>query len=206
MQLRSEDLAYWYLRLNGFLSIQNFIVHPDGGSNQETDVDLMAVRFPFRAENLVRPMRDDRPFVGIRQPYVAFTEVKAGRCSLNGPWTNPERQNMLRVLAALGAFTRKENEWIASELYGQGFFQNQLYRVSLLCFGAERNDELAETFPKVPQLIWSEVLLFIFNRFGEYKRQKKSNGQWDQTGKLLWKKAEEFRRDPEAFCSHFVIV
>jgi len=27
----SEKLAYWYLRLNGFLSIPNFIVHRDTG-------------------------------------------------------------------------------------------------------------------------------------------------------------------------------
>lgn len=98
MDINSEELAYWYLRLNGFLSIQNFIVHPDAGSDQETDVDLMAVRFPFRCENLVRPMKDDVPFARHRKPFIVFAEVKARLCKLNGPWTKPERNNMERVL------------------------------------------------------------------------------------------------------------
>ena len=30
----SEALGYWFLRLNGFLTIPNFVVHPDTGSQQ----------------------------------------------------------------------------------------------------------------------------------------------------------------------------
>src|SRR2546421_2682459 len=62
VEIKSEQLAYWYLRLNGFLSIPNFVVHPDEGRRQRTDVDLLAVRFPYRSENLRRPMRDDSLF------------------------------------------------------------------------------------------------------------------------------------------------
>ena len=57
--LTPERLAYWYFRLNGFLTTENFIVHPDRGPNQRTDADLLAVRFAHRKENLVRPMTDD---------------------------------------------------------------------------------------------------------------------------------------------------
>ncbi len=205
MELNAESLAYWYLRLNGFLSIQNFVVHPDQGRNQETDVDLMAVRFPFRSENLIRPMRDDKVFSKHKIPYIVFTEVKAGRCSLNGPWTKPERQNMKRVLHALGAFTEKENDWIAHELYRNGTFQNQFYHVSLMCIGAEINEQIKQKFPYVPQIIWDHILRFIFKRFREYKNQKVSHVQWDETGKLLWNKSVEFRRDQEYFCNYFTV-
>jgi len=53
--ITSEQLAYWYLRLNGFLSISNFVVHPDTGGQQRTDVDILGVRFPYRAELLFNP-------------------------------------------------------------------------------------------------------------------------------------------------------
>ena len=56
MDIHPEKLAYWYLRLNGFLTIPNFVVHPDNGSNQKTDIDILGVRFPYRAENLNRQM------------------------------------------------------------------------------------------------------------------------------------------------------
>src|SRR5207247_1712113 len=48
---KSQDIAYWFLRLNGFFTIANFVIHPRlrHGSAQ-TDGDLLAVRFPDRAE------------------------------------------------------------------------------------------------------------------------------------------------------------
>src|SRR5258707_13497545 len=75
LRIRAEQLAYWYLRLNGFLTIPNFIVHPEQGRNQETDVDLLAVRFPYRAE--LRTMEDDEVFTRVREKsFIAFAEVK----------------------------------------------------------------------------------------------------------------------------------
>ena len=32
---------------------------------------------------------------------VAIVEIKTNHCTLNGPWTEPERQNVNRVLAAI---------------------------------------------------------------------------------------------------------
>ena len=42
--LDPEKVAYWYLRLNGFLQIENFVVHPSGRGGQRADADLLAVR------------------------------------------------------------------------------------------------------------------------------------------------------------------
>ena len=42
--INSEDLAYWYFRLNGFLTIQNFVVHPN-----RTEIDIIAARMKFMA-------------------------------------------------------------------------------------------------------------------------------------------------------------
>ena len=50
--LDPEKVAYWYFRLNGFLQIENFVVHPERRGGQRTDADLLAVRFPHRAERL----------------------------------------------------------------------------------------------------------------------------------------------------------
>ncbi len=48
--LDREKVAYWYFRLNGFLQIENFVIHSKRRSSQRTDADLLAVRFPYRAE------------------------------------------------------------------------------------------------------------------------------------------------------------
>lgn len=44
-----ETLAYWYLRLNGFFPLRNFVLHrlqQRNGTHENADVDLLAIRFP----------------------------------------------------------------------------------------------------------------------------------------------------------------
>ena len=36
-----EALAYWYFRLNGFLTTANFVIHDEGGAGQRTDADIL---------------------------------------------------------------------------------------------------------------------------------------------------------------------
>ena len=50
-----ETLAYWYLRLNGFIPISNYVLHrPFGlqgrGPRRSGDADILAVRFPYSYE------------------------------------------------------------------------------------------------------------------------------------------------------------
>jgi hypothetical protein len=185
MRISAEQLAYWYLRLNGFLTIPNFVVHPEHGRSQETDVDVLAVRFPFRAE--LRTMRDDDLFDRVRaQSFIALAEVKTNICGLNGPWTNPDRQNMPKVLRALGAFPAPEVEMVSAALYERGVYESQLYHVSLLCFGKLANPDVQRDYPRVPQITWGKALSFIFHRFNAYRRHKESHGQWDEQGRALW--------------------
>ena len=92
--MNPERLAYWYFRLNGFFTTENFIVHPDQGRDQRTDADLLVVRFAHRAENLQRPMEDDLRVVSCNTfANVIIAEVKTGECRLNGPWIDPVRRN-----------------------------------------------------------------------------------------------------------------
>jgi hypothetical protein len=61
-RLDPEKVAYWYFRLNGFLQVENFVVHPGRRGSQRTDADLLGVRFLHRAEFLLHhpePLRDD---------------------------------------------------------------------------------------------------------------------------------------------------
>ncbi len=190
MEIQAEQLAYWYLRLNGFLTIPNFIVHPDQGTNQGTDVDILGVRFPYRAELHPRPMTDDRIFARFANLYgeksfVALAEVKAGLCTLNGAWTNPDKQNMHRVLRALGVVPMHEVEMVATAIYKLGCYSNQLYHISMVCVGQEENPYINENYPQVPQIPWDQVLRFIYRRFRDFRNQKVAHGQWDQQGRDL---------------------
>ena len=108
-RLDPEKIAYWYFRLNGFFQIENFVVHPERRGGQRTDADLLAARFPHRAERLFDDpndfMADDEQRLALSRDCtdVVIAEVKTNQpCSLNGPWTRQDRQNVHRVLAAIG--------------------------------------------------------------------------------------------------------
>ena len=111
----------------------------------------------------------------------------------------PSRQNMLRVLRAIGAFPQIESDLVAQSLYDKGHYASQLYYVSLMCLGREQNTEVADRYPRrVPQILWPEVLAFIYRRFRGYKKQKASHPQWDGQGRNLWD-ASESSRDEDQF-------
>jgi hypothetical protein len=206
MSISAEKLTYWYLRLNGFLTIQNFIVHPDTGSEQRTDADILGVRFPYRAELWPHPMVDDIRFSAIAdRPYIILAEVKRMECQLNGPWTAQERENIQRVLRAVGRFREKQTQTVANALYKTGVYDGRATYLSLACFGATRNAEIAGQFPNVPQILWPDVLGFIHSRFRSYRDQKSSHGQWDRDGKALWDYVWR-HRDVDAFRAHVTIL
>jgi hypothetical protein len=186
----AEKLAYWFLRLNGFFTITNFVVHPDEGHQQRTDVDILGCRFPYRKELLTKPMEDYDIFQSIdNKILIVLAEVKSGRCNLNGPWTLPIKKNMQRVLFSVGCFQTTNIEEIASHMYDQGFYKNDTYIIEHICFGSEKNYDLLTRYENVPQITWDMVLEFIHNRFEKYRQQKSGHPQWDEYGKMLWEKS-----------------
>ncbi len=48
----AEERVLWYLRLNGFFPISNFVVHRSRNVKHSSDIDVMAVRFPFVYEEI----------------------------------------------------------------------------------------------------------------------------------------------------------
>lgn len=203
--LEPEKIAYWYFRLNGFLQIENFVVHPERRGAQRTDADLLAVRFPYRAERLFDDphdiMSDDaaRLSLSADQIEVVIAEVKTNQpCTLNGPWTREDQQNVQRVLAAIGCLPPGHIGKAASDIYKTGIHNSELgLRVRLVAVGASRNDELGATYPDVTQLVWSEMLAFIWDRFHTYRRQKTQVDQWDAQGRLLKHIADRSQDDQE---------
>ena len=204
-KLNPEKVAYWYLRLNGFLQIEDFYVHPPARGGARTDADILAVRFPYRAERLYDDdndiMEDDNKRLSLSPSLidVIIAEVKTGQCGLNGPWTDPSRKNVHRVLAAIGCLPIDQIKKAAEAIYHNGSFiyrpqtdrqTNEFnVRIRLLSIGEYINNEQRDKYPEVLQLVWSEILGFIFERMRKYRNQKKQTEHWDRVGIRLKKDA-----------------
>ncbi len=202
--LSAEKVAYWYFRLNGFLQIENFVVHPGGRGGQRTDADLLAVRFPHRAEFLLdhnQPMKDDSDTLALSAELidVVIAEVKTNQpCTLNGPWTLEDRQNVHRVLAAIGCLPHEQIDIAARQIYRDGYYKRDGLRVRLIAVGRDRDEQLEKNSTMVVQLTWLQILHFIWHRFHQYRHQKKQVDQWDAQGLRLKRLADDFR-DVESF-------
>lgn len=204
-RLSPEKVAYWYFRLNGFLQIENFVVHPRGRGAQRTDADLLAVRFPHRAEFLLdhpdQPMVDDIDGLTLSSNLIeiAIVEVKTNQpCTLNGPWTREDRRNVHRVLAAIGCLPQANIHAAATGIYQAGHHQAERLRIRLIAVGRDRDEQLANDRPMVVQLTWLQILHFIWHRFHQYRHQKKQVDQWDPHG-LRLKRLADSCRDVESF-------
>lgn len=204
--LTPEKVAYWYFRLNGFLQIENFVVHPERRGGQRTDADLLAVRFPFRAERLFdNPddiMADDEHGLALSRELIdiVIAEVKTNQpCTLNGPWTQQDRQNVHRVLAAIGCLPHDQIVAAAADIYQAELHRSNTLRIRLVAVGRDQSDDLARDYPEVRQLLWPDMLAFIWHRFDRYRHQKTQVDQWDAEGRKIKRLADEHRRSPDDF-------
>lgn len=195
MDISSEQLAYWFLRLNGFMTLYNFIVHPDqadvrGNYLQRTDVDVIGVRFPYREEIRNRPMTDHEAFNTTTQVQLVLAETKTRRCGFNASWREPDRENMQKILSATGFLPADEVEDAAIALYKHGSWSQESKSIVWAAFGSARNQTLEASYPGAIQLTWNEqVLPFIYARFRDYAREKRMHDQWDADAKGLFRAA-----------------
>lgn len=184
MKFSPERLAYWYLRLNGYMTTENFIIHPDTGTNQRTDADLLGVRFPNREELLNYPMTDDTNLIiSSKKIDVIIVEVKTTRCALNGPWTSSERGNMERAIKAIGCIKEREIKDACSCLYSKCLWENKDISLRLIAIGEDKSHDI--TINPDQQITWKHIIEFFTTRFNDYSNQKKDLNQWPDDGKKL---------------------
>ena len=191
--LPTEKVAYWFFRLNGCMTIENFVVHPDFSdpeSSQRTDADILGIRLPYRSEGQRDSPMPDHLSLRSDRPLLFIAEVKLRTCELNGPWTDPGRGNLPRVLRAAGLHEPDEIDPVAEALYTKRHFIGPRSEVRLYAIGDEGADDLLRRRSGVVPLLWTDILGFIHDRSTTYRRVKADHQQWGTTGHRLFKMAE----------------
>jgi hypothetical protein len=174
----AEILAYWYLRLNGFIPLNNLVVHRDehGFIKHSADIDLIAIRFPYVFEEVGgRP--DDWDYEGlfnyingnsIHLTNICIVEVKSGKCSHDDIENSFSEERLLYAINRVGILTQKQNSDIVSkQLQSHKYFT---FYDDIIFY------KLAITKNEVPG-IWINLTLdkiqaFIYNRMQKYKGDK----------------------------------
>lgn len=174
----AEELAYWYFRLNGFILIDNFVLHGAGlEENYHADVDLLGVRHKYAYELVggqttdcdERLMKHFCPnkHIGI------LCEVKSGletspRIRLS------DRDRIKYAVQRIGLFSTHKSEEIAKSLAGEKVYvgdYNQIGKILISNDGTVRDDFICISL--------KEIETFLINHLDTYSNPK--NG-----GKLLF--------------------
>ena len=116
MTLTAEDIAYWYLRLNGFLILRNFLVDGDRQGRIRTDIDVLGVRFRYRREHLAQPMKDDAWIEQANRTIVVFCDAKKGANDFNDAWTARDQKVMESFLALIGVIPEARWDHVSADL------------------------------------------------------------------------------------------
>ena len=169
-----EEIAYWYLRLNGFFSIENFVIHPSENVDDPSDVDIIAVRFPFVYEEVGGQPNDwDTQFFKSFVPDLPIgllCEVKTGR--------NVDVDNLFKpqnVSYAVGRFgftphnTTPNYTELVSSVEQKAHTVRSDYQIAKVLFskkdGLKKNDRFFH-FPL------SHLIRFLKGRFRKYPKEK----------------------------------
>ena len=194
-RLDPEAVAYWFFRLNGCLTIKDFTLHPirKAAGSALSDVDVVAVRFPYRHEledSHIGPMIDHELFLQAalhNRIYVALCEVKTGKARINTPWTRDDTV-ITKALHRLGMFPYERVREIAPRLRETGIFTDENFVVQIVIACGVVWDNLS--LPGITQLTWKQhILPFIYQRFRTYHAYKSHIDTWSGDGKLLFRLA-----------------
>jgi hypothetical protein len=185
----AEQVARWYFRLNGFLSIPGFVVHPDKvRRHPRTEADLLGVRFPHSAEIIAScPMEDDSWVQKTSRILFIITEVKTEGCNVNGPWSRQEEGNMERAIRRLGFAPEDQVAGIAQAMYEHLRWEGPSHVLQYIAMGRRPSHDLARRYPRLRQIMWEQISDFLFRRFSDFPQKLRSGGrvhdQWPDFGK-----------------------
>lgn len=203
MEHNYEKFVRWYLRFNGYLTVENFVVHePQNGRVPEgTEFDTLAVRFPNSREQIQEKLIQNDPHLGdnevSRDKLIDFViaEVKSGkRNSLNDIWHpdgGDQRTNHVAYLLRwLGSLTTEaEIAEVAVQLQKNLRARHSSFLFRVVYFSHENTRQAVPAI--VPQITFREIAEFVVRLrtpcWAQYNMGVKSNHeQWDNLICEIW--------------------
>lgn len=183
----AESLGYWYLRLNGFFPITNFVLHQPKGEGQSTDCDVLAVRLPHVAETIsndpANVVRWDEDFFKkfdidlAKDTLGVITSVKSGGYSVKEveEWFDTER--LFYSVHRIGLVPQAEVDAVVAVLKGSPLARRGNTVILKLLVDTETHRRKAEANRKKRKGAWLQITLeeidaFIKDRFNNYKKHK----------------------------------
>lgn len=163
-----EQLAYWYLRLNGFFPMANFVVHRDGGLNAPSDVDVLAIRTSHVYEEVGGQDGDWHDVLcgefDRTRTLGLICEVKTGRIMKNSLF---RPKIVKRAVLRLGLISPVDVQSVMEELAEERRARRDSATILKLLISEQPHDRPAHL-----NITLSEIEEFLKHRIRQYRREK----------------------------------
>jgi hypothetical protein len=203
MEEKHEKLVRWYLRFNGYLTAENYVIHEarNGKVPQGGEFDTLGVRFPYSREQVDQKLIRNDPKLHdaeVNEHHLidfVIAEVKSGkRNSLNSIW-QPGNEGekvkrvgyLLRWMGALGNEQRISD--VARRLQRGHRVREDGHLFRLVYFSHSHTKQAVPAV--VPQVTFREIAEFIvklrtpcWKGYGMGVRSL--HGQWDKLICDIW--------------------
>ncbi|WP_156844449.1 hypothetical protein [Caldicellulosiruptor acetigenus] len=172
-------------------------MHNERNAVQETEVDLLAVRFPGRKELDMR----DHPIFSNQKVQLFIVEGKLNECSFN----SATKRNFDEILRRVGFVQDEEAEKVKECLNANGKWEDDKRYIELILVTKNRNNKNRNHINDIGRhlSLKDDILPFIYQRFRQYHEQKKQHRQWPKSGKLLFRLASKL--DENAFIEEILL-
>jgi len=207
-----ELLVRWYLRFNGYLGVENFVVHEtvQGGNVQGGETDILAVRFPYSREDPGFALQTDPKLLDTKSVDgglvdLVVAEVKGRRHdTLNKVWRSPpdaiKIDRVAYIVRWLGPFSDDALiRQVATELQASHRAQHAQFLFRVVLFAQKVQPALS-----LRQVTFHDIADFLVHvRAPSWQDRgfgaRSPHSQWHPLIKEIWKIADpQIGQDPEA--------
>ncbi len=166
-----EKFVSWYLRFNGYFTIDNFVVHAADDPNRisrgiiapHTETDTIALRMPYSVEiaGNLRIANHEILVDGQNERFdVVIAEVKSGSENRpNSVWRNRNLVPIRYVVRFIGLFDEPKIDEVVRELSEHYSFENEKVRMRYIVFSHDVNQHYVNhgvkfiTFAQIAQFL-----------------------------------------------------
>jgi len=201
-----ELLTKWYLRFNGYFTVDNFIIHAaddiqriSGGTiSNYTDIDILGIRMPFHTEQTGElKIKNDQRLNCIEKIDIVVAECKTGKQnSLNKVWSNGNTHAIEYLLRFCGILQDKEKlKETASVLLKDLKFENDELRIRSVLF-SQKTPSKDWRSRGLTYISCAEIINFLVGVRGECWitnniGTKSTHDSWDNLIKDIFKVAND---------------
>jgi hypothetical protein len=207
-----ELLTKWYLRFNGYFTVDNFIIHA-GDDNQRisngtvgnyTDIDILGIRMPFHIERTGDlEIKNDPRLQCVEKIDIVIAECKTGEQNrLNKVWSKGNFNAMEYLLKFCGVFKdSKQIEEVAKTLLSDLKYEDDKFRIRFILF-AEKSPSKESQDNGLTFISCAEIINFLKLERGECWvvseiGTKSIHDSWDTLIKGIFKIANDRTKSSE---------